>query len=64
MRRWKAYMASSEADRRHAEAKSLSEQPIPDPPDSEFIGAPWFSDFDRFRAHPERIGHAVTGGVP
>lgn len=43
MQRWKAYMASAEADRR-AEAISPREQLPPEPPDSEFIGAPWFPE--------------------
>ena len=50
MQRWKAYMESTEADRRRAEAMPSREQqlPAPESPEPDDVGAPWFPDCEPF----------------
>ena len=50
MQRWKAYMKSSEAEWRRAEAIPAAEErvPAPAPEEPDDIGAPWFPDCEPF----------------
>lgn len=50
MQRWKAYMESTEADRRRAELPPFGERQLPAPgsPEPDEVGAPWFPDCEPF----------------
>jgi hypothetical protein len=45
MQRWNEYIRAPRGPRR-ADAIPGREQPASEPPDSEFIGAPWFSEYE------------------
>ena len=50
MQRWKAYMESTEADRRRPEALPLGQRPVPapEPAEPDDFGTPWFPDCEPF----------------